>query len=367
MSVSAINYFTPETSFSQAAPLFPYMIKALKVLPEMFFQNKLSDYTGDCGRFLDEFEERSLESLSTKLNPSPSLLNQARAIVIAKVEEVRGRSHLSLQCLERDLESTFKNTLNSLEIQNLVEVTDLNFKLPSSELRALKMDELGQESLHYRCAEYAFYVLKEPRIIPWIRGDRANLPLFTLSLKRGVDFLEEWGYRAVKTPKQGDLIAYIDNGTRAFSHVGIIQGDGTVLSKTGSLPVFKHPIKQVSTGYGSGSYICFRKSGGDGIADQMEDLLKSAEEGARTFTHPACYSPFSKKGTVEELKKGLVKIARQKQENASPLPPYGKGYYQEVARKVQEDALEEPFSGDIFPRVQGLVEGVIRTTNPMTT
>ncbi len=378
MNVSnCVKFFVEEPSFVLAMPLFPYLVKALKVLPQMLIENKIST-ARDCQSFLDAFQVRAYKSLSEKENPSPEVMRRAQELLASRIELLIKNKYKDLKSLGIALESTFVELLDEVASPNLIKIIDLNFMLSSNDLKALDIDEtnyysrLAKGSLVHRCAEYAFYILKEPRIMPWIKGERVDSPFFTLEKKEVIGLLNDWNYEIVTDPIAGDLILYINNLSNKFTHAGIFESPDRVISKFGMLPVFSHRIGQISNAYHSNSYLCFRKDGGDGVHSPMKKFLQTVKERGALFDYEATHSPLTDRGSLLVIQNDLIKIALASEKVALDTPPYGKSYFQTVARRISEfiqtDFIPFNFSRntlDIIQKVEDGVDQIIRTTDPM--
>ncbi len=61
-------------------------------------------------------------------------------------------------------------------------------------------------------------------------------------------------YSPIDSPKKGDYVTYWLSRRRDFSHIGVLQEDGRVISKWAEGSVFNHPIEEVPLGYGNRAY-----------------------------------------------------------------------------------------------------------------
>ncbi len=55
----------------------------------------------------------------------------------------------------------------------------------------------------------------------------------------------------ISSPEQGDIVCYCKTGEERVAHVGRYQADGSVKSKWGMGPMFRHPVEYVPTYYGN--------------------------------------------------------------------------------------------------------------------
>lgn len=102
------------------------------------------------------------------------------------------------------------------------------------------------------CFLYAFLKVQEEKAKTAIRTCKEIKP--TLQL------LNEWGYRSVERPDEGDLVVYFTNSEGQPQHIGIYCDDGQVESKWGfKSDVYKHPIFGVSPHFGR-TVVFMRKS-----------------------------------------------------------------------------------------------------------
>lgn len=119
------------------------------------------------------------------------------------------------------------------------------------------------------CTGYALLIRRENNAIPWIKS------LITTQIisedkrkfyeKNPFELLQEWGYRMVDSPDEGDLIVYLnyepDAGEPKVSHTGTFQSNGTVLSKLSMQDpeIWQHDLNKITAHYGN-LVVFFRKS-----------------------------------------------------------------------------------------------------------
>jgi hypothetical protein len=102
------------------------------------------------------------------------------------------------------------------------------------------------------CFLYAFLKVREEKAKTAIRTLKDINP--TLGL------LNEWGYRNVERPDEGDLVVYFTNPEGPPQHIGIYCEDGQVESKWGfKSDAYKHPIFDISPHFGR-TVVFMRKS-----------------------------------------------------------------------------------------------------------
>lgn len=94
-----------------------------------------------------------------------------------------------------------------------------------------------------------------------VREDKAKTAIRTLKdIKPTLQLLNEWGYRSVERPDEGDLVVYFTNPDGPPQHIGIYCEDGQVESKWGlKSDAYKHPIFDVSPYFGR-TVVFMRKS-----------------------------------------------------------------------------------------------------------
>lgn len=88
------------------------------------------------------------------------------------------------------------------------------------------------------CTGYALLKTRQKSAVGWIKGwitTRQSQDKKRFYETNPITVLQEWGYRVVEHPEEGDLVIYLDTFDRQTKpiarHAGIYQENGTVLSK----------------------------------------------------------------------------------------------------------------------------------------
>lgn len=65
--------------------------------------------------------------------------------------------------------------------------------------------------------------------------------------------IKDWALEKTNQPEAGDLVVYqdLDNYPNALTHMGVLQSDGSVVSKWAWGPLIKHNLWDVPASYGN--------------------------------------------------------------------------------------------------------------------
>ncbi|MBM3198460.1 MAG: hypothetical protein FJZ58_04305 [Chlamydiae bacterium] len=259
--------------------------------------------------FLQAFRQRSYQAIKEKAVQSLECDQKFYEWMQKTISPLLG-STPSLTATQEHLQKTLLGSLEELGKAYKIQIVHMNFQFSIDDLLLYGMLEkdyirglLDGTFVHY-CAEYAFYQLGEPleKTISCL-GTSFSSPLFSLSLPEALKILEQMDYTATQEPDRGDLIVYVDEKENKITHLGVFESSSQVRSKWGALPVFSHPIDQVSNAFGS-AYLCLRKS----LPARVHNLFHTIEKALPGFLHSTCYSPLSTLGTVEAIKHELFSL-----------------------------------------------------------
>jgi|SaaInlStandDraft_4_1057021.scaffolds.fasta_scaffold33658_2 hypothetical protein len=219
-----------------------------------------------------------------------------------------------------------------------------------------------------KCAHFAFYHLHETRLFPHIFNfteEMTGEPPDEL-FNDTTNLLKEYGYDCVKDALPGDLIVYFvvhlyDHTRERASHFAIYNDakNNTAVSKFGSYrPILEHHIYDVFPGYGN-LFRFYRKKDKTPLKQEFLEDLNSAKDALEDFSHEACRSPITPKGTrlffrrffSEEGGKHLSKVMRDSL--------YGRRYHLITREALAEKILSMEEGGSIADTIEKLQRCVV--------
>lgn len=127
---------------------------------------------------------------------------------------------------------------------------------PIADIQIVEPGDYGRDYEH-RCGHYAFGQVKGE---DWATP-RAEIPADLFN--KSVSFLAEKGYNIVPTGTEGDIVGYTHRGESylpeehesiLFSHFGVVEPEGDIVSKFNQGPVVRHPIDMVPKSFGTHAY-----------------------------------------------------------------------------------------------------------------
>lgn len=266
---------------------------------------------------------------------------QTTATIIKKIDNINEclfttDEKIFIKDIEDIIKKCISDKFKELDIRYQLQLIHSNYDIPVEERKTLEscFNKRSVKKFNIECLQFAFYKLRERRVIPLILGDTIdNDPRFKEVLTE-IPYsivnkkLHEWGYFTVQNPQAGDLILYVNDSNQA-SHYGVLESANMVVSKWGPQPVYSHPIEIEIDNYGT-KYILYRKGCGDGLEDRTNILFKELINAQKNFSHPAFYSPLSPLGCLQVLSNTLTTLMNNEEQKAIACPPHGKKYFENL-------------------------------------